>query len=105
MLAAIGHDRRVDSVDGHKRSGPASHGSSAHSPGSSTRRLSRRSPSSLAGGDHAELSSLTASLEEVARRIGTLAQAAATGGDDDQAYELFTVERALLGALRRLGRL
>lgn len=51
----------------------------------------------------AELSSLTASLDELTRRVTALADAARPD-DEDLATELFGVERALNGALRRLRR-
>jgi hypothetical protein len=53
----------------------------------------------------AELSSLASTLTELNRRVTSLAEQARAGGDDDLAAELFGVERALTGALRRLGRL
>lgn len=52
-----------------------------------------------------ELSSLTSSLDELTRRVTSLAERARAAEDDDLAAELFGVERALTGALRRLGRL
>lgn len=53
----------------------------------------------------AELSSLTASLDELTRRVTAMAEAARAGQDDELASDLFAVERSLTGALRRLGRL
>lgn len=52
----------------------------------------------------AELSSLASTLTEVARRVTGLAEQARDDGDADVAAELFSVERALNGALRRLER-
>ena len=52
----------------------------------------------------AELSTISSTLEEVARRVTALAEQARDGGDHDLAAELFTVERSLRGALRRLER-
>ena len=52
----------------------------------------------------AELSSLTSSLDELTRRVTALAEQAHAGGDEELATELFAVERALTGALRRLRR-
>lgn len=52
-----------------------------------------------------ELSSLSTSLDELARRISAFAEAAAANQRDDLATELFEIERALLGAARRLTRL
>ncbi len=50
----------------------------------------------------AELASLTSSLEELSRRVTGLAERA--GDDEGLSGELFAVERALTGALRRLRR-
>jgi hypothetical protein len=52
----------------------------------------------------AELSSITSTLAELTQRVTALAEHARDGGDADLAAELFTVERDLRGALRRLGR-
>ncbi|MGH9108564.1 MAG: hypothetical protein ACRDY3_03695 [Acidimicrobiales bacterium] len=52
----------------------------------------------------AELSSLASSLTELTRRVTALAEHARSAGDAETANELFTVERALNGALRRLER-
>lgn len=38
------------------------------------------------------------------RRVTALAEQAASGGDEDTATDLFSVERALQGALRKLQR-
>jgi hypothetical protein len=53
----------------------------------------------------AELSSLATALEELTRRVTAHADAAANSKDEDMAKELFAIERALLGASRRLSRL
>ena len=53
---------------------------------------------------HSELSSLTTSLDELTRRVTTLAEQT-DAAEEDVAAELFGVERALRGALRRLQRL
>jgi hypothetical protein len=52
----------------------------------------------------AELSSLTSTLEELTRRVTRLAEQARAAADEELAVELFGVERALTGALRRLNR-
>ena len=52
----------------------------------------------------AELSSLASTLTEITRRVTGLAEQARDEGDSEVATELFTVERALNGALRRLER-
>jgi hypothetical protein len=51
-----------------------------------------------------ELSALHSSLDEASRRVTSIAESARDEGDDDLAAELFAVERALNGALRRLRR-
>ncbi len=53
---------------------------------------------------HAEIGSLASTLDELTRRIGSMAEAAETE-DEELASELFGVERALSGALRRLRKL
>jgi hypothetical protein len=53
----------------------------------------------------AELSSLATALEELRQRVCTIADLAAAEHDDDTASELYAVERALMGAGRRLGRI
>lgn len=52
----------------------------------------------------AELSSITSTLSDVTRRVTALAEQARDGGDADLAADLFSVERGLAGALRRLER-
>jgi hypothetical protein len=52
----------------------------------------------------AELSSLSSTLKELNDRVSAMAEAAQASGNEDMARELFAVERALFGALRRLGR-
>ncbi|HLG67811.1 MAG TPA: hypothetical protein VKV36_08075 [Acidimicrobiales bacterium] len=53
---------------------------------------------------HAELSSLASSLEELSRRLTSLADGAQRDGNEELATELYGVERALQGALRLLRR-
>ena len=53
----------------------------------------------------AELSSLASSLDELTRRVTALAEQSRASGTDELTAELFAVERALTGALRRLGRM
>jgi hypothetical protein len=53
---------------------------------------------------HSELSAIQTSLEEVLRRVTAAAEQARADDKHDIATELFTVERSLNGALRRLGR-
>ena len=52
----------------------------------------------------AELSSLSSTLKELNDRVSAMAETAQAGGNEDMARELFAVERALGGALRRLRR-
>jgi hypothetical protein len=51
-----------------------------------------------------ELAAVHSSLDELLRRVTALAESARTD-DEDLASELFTVERSLNGALRRLHRI
>ena len=51
-----------------------------------------------------ELSSITSTLSDVSRRVTALAEQARDGGHADLAADLFSVERGLAGALRRLER-
>jgi hypothetical protein len=53
----------------------------------------------------AELSSVSTALEDLARRITGFADQAVADQRDDLASELFEVERALVGASRRLSKL
>jgi hypothetical protein len=55
--------------------------------------------------DLAELSSITSSLDQITRRVAAIAEQANESGDETVSAELFSVERALQGATRRLGRL
>jgi len=52
----------------------------------------------------AEISSLSSTLKELNDRVSALAESAVATGNEDMARELFAVERALGGALRRLRR-
>ena len=52
----------------------------------------------------AELSSIASSLTDLTKRVTNLAERSRDGGEPDLATELFTVERDLRGALRRLDR-
>jgi hypothetical protein len=57
------------------------------------------------GPDLAELSSIASSVEQLARRVGTMAEAAIAQKQDSVAADLVAVERALAGARRRLAKL
>jgi hypothetical protein len=52
-----------------------------------------------------ELSSVASSIDQLARRVTTLADAAIAAKRDQLGADLVAVERALLGAVRRLERL
>ena len=52
----------------------------------------------------AEISSLSSTLKELNDRVSALAESAVAVGNEDMARELYAVERALGGALRRLRR-
>ena len=52
----------------------------------------------------AEISSLSSTLKELHDRVTSMAESAVARGDEDMAHELFSVERSLGGALRRLRR-
>ena len=52
----------------------------------------------------AELSSLATALDELSKRVTSIAETYAASRRDDLATELYQVERALNGARRGLGR-
>jgi hypothetical protein len=52
----------------------------------------------------AEISSLSSTLQELHDRVTSMAEGALSRGDEEMAHELFSVERSLGGALRRLRR-
>ncbi len=62
-------------------------------------------PDAHRSAQRAELSSLTTALGDLTRRVAAIAERAAEGPDDELSSELFSVERALRGAGRRLERL
>ena len=53
----------------------------------------------------AELSSISSALEELAKRVTSIAEDLASSRRDDMAAELYKVERALASASRTLSRL
>jgi hypothetical protein len=57
------------------------------------------------GLDIAELSSIASSIDQLARRIGAMAETAIQQKQDSAASDLVAVERALTSAKRRLARL
>jgi hypothetical protein len=52
-----------------------------------------------------ELSSIASSLDQISRRVTALADAATADKREDVASNLIAVERALVGAVRRLERM
>ncbi len=52
----------------------------------------------------AEISSLSSTLQELHDRVTSMAESALSRGNEEMAHELFSVERSLGGALRRLRR-
>ena len=55
--------------------------------------------------NHAELDSLSTSLDDLAQRLSGYAEEALADKRDDIANELFEIERSLTTAARRLARL
>ncbi|MGO9560173.1 MAG: hypothetical protein ACLPQS_13825 [Acidimicrobiales bacterium] len=55
--------------------------------------------------DLAELSSISSTLDQLARRLGGMGEAAQRVKEEELANELFAVERALSSAQRRLTRM
>jgi hypothetical protein len=55
--------------------------------------------------ERSELSSIASSLDQIARRVTALADAATLAKREEVATNLIAVERALVGAVRRLERL
>ncbi|HXY45217.1 MAG TPA: hypothetical protein VEH29_13595 [Acidimicrobiales bacterium] len=55
--------------------------------------------------DLAELSSITSSLDQITRRVAAMAEQANDDGEETVSAELFSAERALQAAGRRLERL
>jgi len=55
--------------------------------------------------DRSELASISSLLDHLTRRIASMGETAARERHDDEAKELFGIERALTGALRRVERL
>ncbi|MGA2210177.1 MAG: hypothetical protein ABSH30_11125 [Acidimicrobiales bacterium] len=55
--------------------------------------------------DLAELSSIASTLDQITQRVATIAERAYDQGEETVSGELFSVERALQGARRRVERL
>jgi hypothetical protein len=62
-------------------------------------------PDPLEASERSELSSIASSLEQISRRVTEMADAASKAKRGEAAMNLIAVERALLGAVRRLERL
>ena len=62
-------------------------------------------PQGPASSELSELSSIASSLEQIARRVTTLADAALAAKRDEVGADLIAVERALFSAVKRLERL
>lgn len=57
------------------------------------------------GPDAAELSSMSSTITQLARRVASMAAAATAAGSEETAAELYAIERSLSGAERRMARL
>lgn len=55
--------------------------------------------------ERSELSSIAKTIEDLAKRVASMGDAAHATRDDQSAQELYAVERALVGATRRIVRL
>lgn len=53
----------------------------------------------------AELSSITSTLDELAKRVASLAESHEKAGKSDVAIDLYEVERALAASVRRMTKL
>jgi len=52
----------------------------------------------------AELSSLMSTMEDIGRRVAAMAETSRASGDEDQAIDLYEVERSIRSAVRRLAK-
>ncbi|MGB9111324.1 MAG: hypothetical protein WCF24_01195 [Acidimicrobiales bacterium] len=55
--------------------------------------------------ERSELSSISKTVEDLAKRVASMGDAAQAARDDSTAHELYAIERALIGATRRIARL
>jgi hypothetical protein len=55
--------------------------------------------------ERSELSSISKTIEDLAKRVASMGDAAQSEKDDASAHELYAVERSLIGATRRIARL
>ncbi|HVE94566.1 MAG TPA: hypothetical protein VNB24_06565 [Acidimicrobiales bacterium] len=52
----------------------------------------------------AELSSLMSTMDEIGRRIASMAESSRANGHEDEAIDLYEVERSIRSAVRRLSK-
>jgi hypothetical protein len=55
--------------------------------------------------ERSELSSMSKAIEDLAKRVAAMGDAAQAARDDAIAHELYAIERSLIGATRRIARL
>jgi hypothetical protein len=55
--------------------------------------------------ERSELSSMSKTIEDLAKRVASMGDAAQATRDDATAHELYSIERSLIGATRRIARL
>ncbi|MGA8296162.1 MAG: hypothetical protein WB770_03890 [Acidimicrobiales bacterium] len=55
--------------------------------------------------ERSELSSMAKTIEDLAKRVSQMGDAAQAARDDATAHELYSVERSLIGATRRIARI
>lgn len=55
--------------------------------------------------ERSELSSMSKTIEDLAKRIAAMGDAAQAVRDDATAHDLYSVERSLVGATRRIARI
>jgi hypothetical protein len=55
--------------------------------------------------ERSELSSIAKTIEDLAKRVASMGDAAQAERDDATAHDLYAVERSLVGATRRIARL
>lgn len=57
------------------------------------------------GVERSELTSMAKTIEDLAKRVASMGDAAQAARDDSTAQDLYAVERSLLGATRRIARI
>ncbi len=55
--------------------------------------------------ERSELSSMSKTIEDLAKRVASMGDAAHAAHDDATAHELYAIERSLIGTTRRIARL